>query len=84
MLRGRYKHAGSGVLLPDGSILLAGGAVESERFDAVHRAFTLVEGSSRMAGQFSAAALLRDGGVLITGGYGGGTGPRATAWRYRP
>jgi hypothetical protein len=84
MLRGRYKHAGSGVLLPDGSILLAGGAVEAERFDAVHRAFTLVEGSSRMAGQFSAAALLRDGGVLITGGYGGGTGPRATAWRYRP
>jgi hypothetical protein len=41
-------------------------------------------GSARMPGQFSAAAPLPDGGVLITGGYGQGHGPRASAWIYEP
>ncbi len=42
----RYKHQGSSVLLPDGTVLIGGGA-------------------------------------LITGGYGSGGGPRASAWLYR-
>ena len=84
MLRPRYKHSGSTVLLPDGLILIAGGAAQAETFDPRTRAFALVAGDSAMAGQFSAAAPIAGGGALITGGYGGGTGPRATAWVYRP
>lgn len=82
--RGRYKHANSARVLPGGQVLLAGGAEEAELFDPVKQTFTLVSGAPRMAGQFSASALLPGGGVLITGGYGGGTGPRASAWEYQP
>ena len=84
MLRPRYKHSGSTVLLPDGLILIAGGAAQAETYDPHTHAFTLVAGNSAMAGQFSAAAPIAGGGALMTGGYGGGTGPRATAWVYRP
>lgn len=84
MRRSRYKHANSAVPLPDGTVLLAGGATEAERYDPASGQFTVVPGVPRMAGQFSASAPLPDGGALITGGYGGGTGPRASAWRYRP
>lgn len=80
----RYKHAGTSLGLPDGRILLAGGASRAEIYDPDRNVFTLVEGAPRMAGQFSAAAPLKNGGALITGGYGSGTGPRPSAWVYRP
>ncbi len=81
---GRYKHAGSSILLPSGLVLISGGAPQAETYDAVNRSFALVPGEPRMAGQFSAVALLRGGGALITGGYGNSTGPRSSAWLYRP
>lgn len=84
MMRPRYKHNGSSVLLPTGAVLLAGGAPQAEMYDALSGTFSLVAGDARMAGQFSAVAPLHGGGSLITGGYGGGTGPRASAWIYRP
>ncbi|QJR36730.1 Kelch repeat-containing protein [Gemmatimonas groenlandica] len=88
LVRPRYKHNGSAVLLPNGTVLIAGGATQAETFDprarAPARAFALVPGNSPMAGQFSAVAPITGGGVLITGGYGGGRGPRASAWVYRP
>jgi hypothetical protein len=65
-------------------VLIAGGAPQSEIFDPRTQSFTMVPGTPRMAGQFSAAALLPNGGALITGGYGNGSGPRASAWLYRP
>lgn len=84
MKLGRYKHAGTSVTLPSGLVLIGGGAPQAETYDPVRRAFALVPGESRMAGQFSAAAVLKSGGALITGGYGNGTGPRSSAWLYRP
>ena len=84
MKLGRYKHKSSSVLLPSGLLLISGGAPQAETYDAASRSFALVPGEPRMAGQFSAVALLRGGGVLITGGYGNGTGPRSSAWLYRP
>ncbi len=80
----RYKHQGSSLLLPNGQVLLAGGAPQAELFDPATNAFSLVSGEPRMAGQFSAAALLAGGGALITGGYGNRGGPRASTWVYRP
>lgn len=82
--RTRYKHAGTSTLLPNGNVLMAGGNAEAELYDVVRNRFSVVTGAPRMAGQFSAAAPLPNGGALITGGYGGGTGPRASAWVYRP
>ncbi|MCC7001754.1 MAG: hypothetical protein IT357_06335 [Gemmatimonadaceae bacterium] len=84
MRLGRYKHSGSMVLLADGRVLLGGGAPQAEVYDPRADVFTLVDGAPRMAGQFSAVARTADGGALIVGGYGNGTGPRAEAWRYRP
>ena len=83
MKRPRYKHNGTGTLLPDGIVLLAGGAPEAETYDPAGKTFTIVNGDARMAGQFSATALLHGGRVLVTGGYGNGTGARQSAWMYR-
>jgi len=75
---------GSSVVLPNGLVLIGGGAPQAETYDPRSGMFTIVAGGARMAGQFAAAAPLPKGGALITGGYGNGTGPRATAWVYRP
>lgn len=80
----RYKHQGTSVRLPDGRVLLAGGADRAEIFDPGTESFQLVEGEARMAGQFCATAPLANGGVLITGGYGEHQGPQAAAWLYGP
>ncbi len=80
----RYKHQGTSLLLPDGRVLLAGGAETAEVYDAQTGAFAAVAGDARLAGQFSATALLPDGRVLITGGYGHDRGPQRSAWLYRP
>jgi hypothetical protein len=80
----RYKHAGTSVVLPGGRVLIAGGAPEAEVYDPETGAFRLVESEARMVGQFSAAAPLSDGRVLVTGGYGEGRGPQANAWLYSP
>lgn len=80
----RYKLRGASIPLGDGTLLLAGGAVLAEVFDPATGRSAIVAGDVRMAGQFAAAALLPNGRVLITGGYGGGTGPRASAWVFTP
>jgi hypothetical protein len=84
MQSARYKHNGSALRLPDGTVLIAGGAPQAEVYDAVQNTFTRVAGDARMAGQFSAVAALPRGAALVTGGYGGGTGPRASTWVYQP
>lgn len=84
MKLGRYKHEGTSVLLPSGFVLISGGAPQAETYDVASRSFALVPGEPRMAGQFSAVALLSGGGALISGGYGNGTGPRPSSWLYKP
>lgn len=83
MQRARYKHNGNAINLPNGTVLIAGGATQAETLDPTTMRFTLVSSSSLMAGQFSAVARIGNG-ALITGGYGNGTGPRTAAWVYRP
>lgn len=79
----RYKHQGTSLLLTDGRVLLAGGAPRAEVLDIATGRSALVPGHSELAGQFGAAALMRDGSTLVTGGYGNGGAARATAWRIR-
>ena len=80
----RHKHVGTSLVLPNGLVLIAGGAPQAEVYDPRTRTFAAVAGEARMAGQFSAVAPLKGGGALITGGYGNGGGPRSSAWLYRP
>ena len=72
------------VALHDGKVLLAGGAGAAEVFDPARNALELVPGSATLPGSFSGAVTLSGGAVLITGGYGNGSGPRASAWLYTP
>lgn len=80
----RYKHAGTSLLLPNGRVLIAGGAAQAEVFDPRRSAFTVVEGEARMRGSFSAVTVLPNGQALITGGYGQGFGPTNAAWLFTP
>jgi hypothetical protein len=81
MRLGRYKHRGTSFPLANGRWLLAGGAPQAEEYDPASGGRSeVVGGAARLAGQFSAAALLPGGRVLITGGYGQGRGPTADAW----
>jgi hypothetical protein len=84
MRLGRYKHRGTSLPLGEGRWLLAGGAPSVEVYDAATGASDLVPGDSPLAGQFSSAASLGGGRVLITGGYGQGRGPRSNAWIFAP
>jgi glyoxylase-like metal-dependent hydrolase (beta-lactamase superfamily II) len=83
MKLGRYKHAGSSLLLPNGLVLIAGGAPQAEIYDPRSNSFVLVGGEARIAGQFAAVAPVK-GGVLITGGYGNPAVAQSAAWLYRP
>ena len=84
MRLGRYKYRGTIFLLSSRRLLVAGGAPQAEEYDPITGESEVVGGGARMAGQFSAAALLPGERVLITGGYGSGTGPRSSAWIYEP
>ena len=84
MRRARYKHQGTMTLLADGRVLIAGGAGDPELFDPGTGRFTLVSASNALPGNFSAAAKLGNGQVLIAGGYGNGTGARKSAWLFVP
>ncbi|MGH7555464.1 MAG: hypothetical protein ACREMQ_20890, partial [Longimicrobiales bacterium] len=75
---------GTSIPLPTGTVLIGGGAARAEIYDSASGSFAIVAGTARLGGQFSAAALLGNGQVLITGGYGSGQGPTASAWLYRP
>jgi hypothetical protein len=83
MQKARYKHRGSSVLLPNGKVLIAGGAAEPELYDPTTDTFETINSESRLHGSFSGVALLRDNRVLITGGYFQPVAPSNGAWIYR-
>lgn len=87
MGQARYKFQGTSQLLPDGRVLVLGGATAVEWFDPQGNQFApagLDLGTSRL---FAATSMLVDGRVLLTGGYSqaaGGPATEANAWLIRP
>jgi hypothetical protein len=85
----RFKLPGATANLPNGNVLVAGGASEVEIYDSATERF-LRTGDVAESHFFAAATLLKDGRVLITGGYGfpngRPNGPVSTeqAWIYEP
>ena len=65
----RYKIASTSTLLPNGSVLIAGGASVAEIIDANARRAYPIPGSLPAAYRFAATALLPNGDVIILGGY---------------
>lgn len=83
MAYARYKLTGSTVVLPNGSVLVAGGALQAELYDARAKTFRLVPGQLDHTRLFLTAAALPGGRALLVGGYDKGINPTAASWIYR-
>ncbi|HEU4795369.1 MAG TPA: kelch repeat-containing protein [Pyrinomonadaceae bacterium] len=79
----RYKLQGTGVLLSDGKVLVAGGANRAEVFDPARNTFTYAGGNMETPRLFATATRLRNGQVLIIGGYHSNSIASFNAWLYR-
>ena len=83
MANQRYKIAGTTVLLPSGDVLVTSGARVAELLDVGSWTFNEVPGRFPSAYRFAAAAPLRDGDVLIAGGYSDGNQNTSGVWRFQ-
>jgi hypothetical protein len=82
----RFKLTHAVVRLPDGRVLIAGGAERPEIYDPATKKFHAVSGGVGDGRYFSSATVLSDGRVLIAGGYGNDpmAGAVPNAWIYQP
>ena len=83
MANQRYKIAGTSVLLPNGDVLVTSGARVAERLDLGSWTFHEIPGRFPSAFRFAAAAPLREGDVVIVGGYSDGNENTAGVWRFQ-
>lgn len=80
----RYKYNGTSVLLKNGKVLLMGGASITEIYDPSTNTFSNVTNSVGATRLFAATALLPNGEVLLSGGYGTNIAASAQAWIFLP
>ncbi len=83
MRNARYKFLDAVVRLDDGRTLIAGGSRTVEALDRKGEHFTTVGGELGADLAFSTATQLRDGRVLIAGGYDPDIQPVRSAWLYQ-
>ena len=80
----RFKLPDEAVQLPSGSLLIAGGSREVEVFDPASGKFLVVPGQMSDKWHYMTETKLRDGSVLLAGGYPNSDQATAQAWIYRP
>jgi Kelch motif len=82
----RFKLPEGVLQLEDGRVLIAGGSAQPEIYDPASSTLVTSSGETLDGFFFSSATLLRNGEVLLVGGYG--MDPRAGAvrhaWRWQP
>jgi hypothetical protein len=81
MAQRRYKIAGTSILLAGGNVLVTSGAQAVELLDVRQWRFREVPGRFPTAYRFAATASLRDGDVLVAGGYSDRNQNTAGVWR---
>jgi len=79
----RFKLPDEAVPLPSGGLLIAGGSKEVEVFDFATGKFLVAEGRLSDSWHFMSETRLRDGSVLLAGGYPNTDLATAQAWIYR-
>lgn len=79
----RHKIRDAVAVLSSGAVVVAGGAVRPEIFDPATAKFVPAEGALDGPQMFATATRLRNGDVLVLGGYDERTRPTASAWLIR-
>ena len=82
MANARYKIAGTSALVSSGDVLVTSGARSAELFSATASTFREVDGRFPAPYRFAATAVLRDGDVLIAGGYSDRNENTGGVWRF--
>jgi hypothetical protein len=72
------------VSLRSGNLLIAGGSKETEIFDPATGKFSIVAGQMNQKWHYMSETGLRDGSVLMAGGYANDDLGTAQTWIYRP
>ncbi len=80
----RFKLPDEAVRLASGRLLVAGGSKMVEVFDPASGKFLVAAGQMNDARHFMSETKLKDGSVLLAGGYPNNDQATAQAWIYRP
>lgn len=80
----RFKLPDEAVQLASGQLLIAGGSKQVEIFDPGSGKFIVASGQMTDARHYMSETRLRDGSVLLAGGYPNNDQATAQAWIYRP
>jgi len=80
----RFKLPEEAVQLQAGKLLVAGGSREAEIFDPASGKFFVVSGQMNDKWHYMTETRLRDGSVLLAGGYANNDQGTAQTWIYRP
>lgn len=81
---GRFKLPGEAAQLPSGQLLIAGGSKQVELYDPKAGRFLLALGQMDEARHFMTETRLKDGVILLTGGYPNDDQATTLTWIYRP
>lgn len=79
----RYKLYQEAALLPDGRVLIAGGGAKAELFDPKQSRFEELGSGTNTPQWFMTETALKNGDVLMTGGYSEDMTSTDRAWLYR-
>lgn len=80
----RFKLPDEAVRLSSGKLLIAGGSKGVEVFDPATAKFIMATGEMSEPWHFISETKLRDGSVLLAGGYPNSPQATASTWIYRP
>ena len=80
----RFKLPDEAVRLASGRLVIAGGSQEVEVFDPATAKFLVVQGQLNQPWHYMSETKLRDGSVLLAGGYANSDQGTDQAWLYRP
>jgi len=80
----RFKLPDEAVRLSSGKLLIAGGSRKVEIFDPASGTFLVASGQMSDKWHYMSVTKLRDGNVLLAGGYPNNDQATAQTWIYRP
>lgn len=80
----RFRLPDDAAQLPSGLLLIAGGSKQAETYNPATSRFTVTSGQPSDAWHYMSETRLRDGSVLLAGGYPNNDQATTQTWIYRP